>query len=301
MSRNEVERLTRGFRAYVQYQQTSSFDQFQAADPDAVAAVADREETIVLARAAKDLEALRSPKPQTAAKPSRLESVADHVQTTARKPEKPANQLWKTMEVVHPVETFENLGEIEGENATERLASVRSLLGDCTRCDLCASRTNIVFGVGNPDARLMIVGEAPGFNEDKQAEPFVGKAGELLDKMVVAMGLSREEIYIANVLKCRPPQNRDPLPGEVQQCAPFLKKQIAVIQPEVIVTMGKFASNTLAGTDGALGKIRGNWMSYQGIAMMPTYHPAYLLRNESAKRYAWEDLKKVMSKLGLGS
>jgi DNA polymerase len=179
------------------------------------------------------------------------------------------------------------------------LAQVRAELGDCTRCDLCKTRTNIVFGVGDPNARLMFIGEAPGYNEDKEGEPFVGKAGALLDKMIGAMTLSREKVYIANVLKCRPPNNRDPSPDEVATCSPFLQKQLAAIQPDVIVALGKFASNMLTGNDGSLGRIRGRWHEYQGVPVMPTYHPAYLLRSPNQKGKTWDDLKKVMTKLGL--
>lgn len=185
------------------------------------------------------------------------------------------------------------------EAAPTTLSEVREELGECTRCDLCEGRTNIVFGVGSSDARLMFIGEAPGYNEDKKGEPFVGKAGALLDRMIGAMTLSRQEVYIANVLKCRPPNNRDPSPREVATCSPFLEKQVAAIQPEVIVALGKFASNMLTGNDGPLGRIRGRWHQYEGVPVMPTYHPAYLLRSPNQKGKTWDDLKKVMSKLGL--
>lgn len=181
----------------------------------------------------------------------------------------------------------------------ETLDGIRKDLGDCQRCALGRTRTHIVFGVGSAKARLMFVGEAPGFHEDKQGEPFVGKAGELLDKMIGAMTLSRDEVYIANVLKCRPPENRDPAPDEVAKCSPFLERQIATIQPEVIVALGKFAANLLSGHQGSLNGVRGKWQSYKGIPLMPTFHPAYLLRNPADKAAAWADLKLVMQRLDL--
>jgi DNA polymerase len=173
-------------------------------------------------------------------------------------------------------------------------------LGDCTRCGLCEGRTHIVFGDGSPHARLMFVGEGPGYNEDQQARPFVGKAGQLLDKMVGAMGFARDEVYIANVVKCRPPDNRDPAPDEVVACSPFLHKQIDAIQPEVIVTLGRFAAHNLLGVDTPISRMRGEWHDFKGIPVMPTWHPAYLLRNESEKRNAWTDLQAVMKRMNAG-
>jgi uracil-DNA glycosylase family 4 len=178
------------------------------------------------------------------------------------------------------------------------LADVRAELGDCKRCKLHPMRTNIVFGVGNPAADLMFVGEAPGANEDLQGEPFVGDAGQLLTKMISAMGYRREDVYIANTLKCRPPGNRNPEPDEIEACEPFLKKQLAAIRPRVIVALGKFAAQWLTGKkDAAISALRGRWFSYEGIKVMPTYHPAYLLRTPSAKRQVWEDLQQVMVEL----
>lgn len=185
------------------------------------------------------------------------------------------------------------------EPGTPTLEAVRAELGDCKRCGLCETRTNIVFGVGNPDAEIMFIGEAPGINEDKQGEPFVGKAGALLDKMIAGMTLERGDVYIANVIKCRPPENRDPSPDEVRTCSPFLEEQVEAIQPKVIVALGKFASNMLTGNDGSLGSIRGRWHDYKGVPVMPTYHPAYLLRSPDQKGKAWGDLKLVMKKAGI--
>jgi DNA polymerase len=178
------------------------------------------------------------------------------------------------------------------------LADVRAELGECTRCKLHKTRTNIVFGVGNPAAELVFIGEAPGANEDLQGEPFVGDAGQLLTRMIVAMGFQREDVYIANILKCRPPGNRNPEPDEIESCEPFLKKQLASLQPKVIVALGKFAAQWLTGKpDAAISALRGKWHRYQGIPVMPTYHPAYLLRTPSAKRVVWEDLQQVMAEL----
>ncbi len=179
------------------------------------------------------------------------------------------------------------------------LAEVRAELGDCKRCKLHPTRTNIVFGVGNPDAELVFIGEAPGANEDLQGEPFVGDAGQLLTRMIAAMGYKREDVYIANTLKCRPPGNRNPEPDEIEACEPFLKKQLAALRPKVIVALGKFAAQWLAGKpDATIGSLRGRFHTYQGIKVMPTYHPAYLLRTPSAKRTVWEDLQLVMAELG---
>lgn len=182
------------------------------------------------------------------------------------------------------------------------LAEVRAELGDCRRCKLHPTRTNIVFGVGNPHAELVFIGEAPGQTEDLQGEPFVGDAGQLLTRMIEAMGFRRDEVYIANTLKCRPPGNRNPEADELEACEPFLKKQIAAIGPKVIVALGKFAAQWLTGKpEAAIGALRGRWSSYQGVKVMPTYHPAYLLRTPSQKRVVWEDLKLVMVELGRAS
>lgn len=179
------------------------------------------------------------------------------------------------------------------------LAQVREALGDCSRCPLHRGRTQIVFGVGNPDARLMFIGEGPGRDEDLQGEPFVGRAGQLLTRMIAAMGLRRDDVYIANIVKCRPPRNRDPEPDEVAACEPFLKGQIGAVNPEVIVTLGKYASQTLLQRQTPISRLRGRWTEYDGTALMPTFHPAYLLRNPAEKRPVWQDLQAVMKRLGL--
>ena len=180
----------------------------------------------------------------------------------------------------------------------ESLEELRAAIGDCQRCKLCSGRTHLVFGVGNPKAKLMFVGEGPGRDEDLQGEPFVGRAGQLLTDIITkGMGLKREDVYIANVVKCRPPENRNPEPDEVAACEPFLKKQIDLIRPKIIVGLGKFAVQTLLQSKVPITKVRGNWHSYHGIKLMPTFHPAYLLRNPADKKLVWEDIKKVIKEL----
>ncbi len=179
------------------------------------------------------------------------------------------------------------------------LKELRAAIGDCHRCKLWSGRTHLVFGVGNPKAQVMFVGEGPGRDEDLQGEPFVGRAGQLLTDIITkGMGLRREDIYIANVIKCRPPDNRNPEPDEVDSCEPFLVKQIEIIRPRIIVGLGKFAVQTLLKSKVPISKLRGNWHDYHGIRFMPTFHPAYLLRNPGEKRLVWEDIKKVLKELG---
>ena len=165
--------------------------------------------------------------------------------------------------------------------------------GSCTRCPLSEGRTQVVVGSGDPDADLMFVGEAPGFHEDKQGVPFVGQAGKLLETLLGEIGLSRQAVYIANVIKCRPPGNRNPEPDEVAQCEPFLFQQVDTIKPKVIVALGKFAAQCLLRTTDPITRIRGKEFTYRDAILIPTYHPAYLLRNPSAKKDVWEDMKRV--------
>jgi uracil-DNA glycosylase family 4 len=183
-------------------------------------------------------------------------------------------------------------------NAADALHAVREDIGDCTRCKLhTLGRNQVVFGVGNPEADLMFVGEAPGADEDIQGVPFVGRAGQLLTKIIEAIGLKREDVYIANVIKCRPPQNRNPEPDEIETCEPFLFRQVDIIKPKVIVALGKFAAQTLLRTLDPISRLRGRQFSYRGAVLIPTFHPAYLLRNPSSKREVWEDMKLVKSLL----
>ena len=183
-----------------------------------------------------------------------------------------------------------------GTDEFPRLDEVRRTLGDCRRCKLCSGRKNLVFGVGNPKARLVFVGEGPGAEEDNQGIPFVGAAGQLLTKMIVAMGYARDEVYICNVVKCRPPGNRNPEPDELQSCQPFLEAQLNAIRPSVIIALGKFAAQTLLRTDTPITRLRGQWREYLGIPLMPTFHPAYLLRSPGEKKSAWIDLRAVMAR-----
>ncbi len=200
-----------------------------------------------------------------------------------------------TLPVVQAPSLFEAIERIEGDT----LERIREDIGDCTRCRLHRRRTNIVFGVGNPNAELVFVGEGPGHDEDVQGIPFVGRAGQLLTQIIEAMGLRREDVYICNVIKCRPPENRNPEKDEIATCSPFLLRQIAVIAPKVIVCLGNIAAQTLLGTHKSISQFRGQWFDYRGSRLIATYHPAYLLRNPAAKGDVWDDLKKVMAVLGL--
>jgi DNA polymerase len=178
------------------------------------------------------------------------------------------------------------------------LVSIRRDIGDCTRCKLHRlGRTQVVFGIGNPDASLMFVGEGPGADEDVQGVPFVGRAGQLLTKIIEAIGLERSEVYIANVVKCRPPENRNPEPDEIETCQPFLFRQIDAVAPKVIVALGTFAAKTLLATNDPISRLRGRVFPYRGAQLVPTFHPAFLLRSPDRKRDVWEDMKKVRALL----
>jgi DNA polymerase len=187
----------------------------------------------------------------------------------------------------------------ERERRQAALAALAAEVRECRQCALCESRQRTVFGVGDPCARLMLVGEAPGAEEDRLGEPFVGRAGQLLDDMLAAMGLDRGRVYIANIVKCRPPQNRQPEPREALSCLPFLRRQIAVVAPELICALGATAAKTLLGTPAPIGRLRGRFHDFDGIPLMPTFHPAHLLRAPEDKRLAWADLKQILAHLGL--
>ena len=206
------------------------------------------------------------------------------------------------------VESAVPSGDVEARNKADLLAAVRERVAACTKCaHLACSRTQTVFGVGNPDADLMFIGEAPGADEDQQGEPFVGRAGQLLTRILKAMNFAREDVYIANILKCRPDMpagsfgNRPPTPTEMQTCRPYLMEQIDIIQPRVLVALGAVAVEGLLGTRAAMRELRGRWHTYNSIPLMITYHPAYLLRNQapSEKRKVWEDMLQVMERLEL--
>lgn len=195
----------------------------------------------------------------------------------------------------HGPSLFESAERVEGDS----LERICGELAGCTRCKLHRKRTNVVFGVGNPHAELVFVGEGPGHDEDVQGIPFVGRAGQLLTQMITAMGLKREDVYIANVVKCRPPENRTPEKDEIATCLPFLMRQLANINPKAIVCLGSVASQALLNTNKSISHFRGQWFDFRGAKLMATYHPAYLLRNPHAKPEVWADLKKVMAFLGL--
>jgi len=189
---------------------------------------------------------------------------------------------------------------IDDFEQTESLDEMNQLICDCQKCDLGRTRTNFVFGVGNPDADIMFVGEAPGADEDRLGEPFVGRAGQLLNKILAAMKLQREDVYIANILKCRPPNNRDPQPSEAETCEPYLHHQIKLIRPKIICCLGRIAAQRLLQTNMSLGQMRDRWFDYQGTTLMVTYHPAALLRNSQYKRPLWDDMQKLLKKLENG-
>ena len=226
--------------------------------------------------------------------------VADHlrffeelgVRGVSRDPEWRARVSTETTEGM-PEAAEAQTAPIASESGAELIA-IRADLGDCTRCKLHKGRTQIVYGVGNPNAQLMFVGEAPGADEDAQGEPFVGRAGQLLTKIIESIGLQRSDVYIANVIKCRPPNNRAPEPDEVSQCQPFLFRQIDTIRPRVIVALGTHAAHALLDTDVPISRIRGKVHPFRHeSSLIPTFHPAYLLRSPERKRDVWEDMKKV--------
>ncbi len=214
-------------------------------------------------------------------------------------PTKPIETMAKSapapVRITTPNDLFAEMLKIKGDT----LAKIRADIGDCTRCKLHKGRNKIVFGDGNSRARLVFVGEGPGADEDKQGVPFVGRAGKLLTQMIEAMGLQRQDVYICNVVKCRPPENRKPEDDEVATCSPYLLRQLDAIEPKVLVCLGAVAAQTLLVTNRGISQFRGEWIDWHGRRLMATYHPAYLLRNPAAKGEVWKDLQKVMAELGL--
>ena len=194
---------------------------------------------------------------------------------------------------IHSIPASEIEVDKPGPSPVMTLEEVRKELGDCKRCKLHRARRTIVFGEGNESAKLMFIGEAPGYDEDVQGRPFVGRAGQLLTKIIQSINIQREEVYIANIIKCRPPQNRNPEPDEIQSCNPFLMKQIRAIQPKIICALGTFSAQTLLQTDVKISALRGKFYDFEGIKVIPTYHPAFLLRNPERKKEVWEDMKKI--------
>ena len=216
-----------------------------------------------------------------------------------RRSEPKTNHSLDTEEHV-PIEMKTQAQTLQVVDPTSALSLIREDIGDCTRCRLHKQgRKQIVFGVGNPRAELMFIGEAPGADEDEQGEPFVGRAGQLLNNMIKAMGLRREEVYIANIIKCRPPNNRTPERDECETCSPFLMRQIEVIGPKVLVALGAVAAKTLLAVNAPMSELRGRWFDFRGTKLAVTYHPAFLLRDPRQKKETWKDLQMVMKELGL--
>jgi uracil-DNA glycosylase family 4 len=240
---------------------------------------------------------------EAAATPGRAPAAPMNVASSSASQKSPGTSAMK-LPAAAPASTILPVAAPSLFEAIERIAGdtlprIREDIGDCTRCKLHKGRTKIVFGTGNPNADLMFVGEGPGRDEDLSGEPFVGRAGKLLTDMIKAMGLQREDVYIANVVKCRPPENRLPEKDEITTCSPFLMRQIDAIKPKVICTLGSCSAQTLLQTAQGISKLRGEWFDFRGAKLMPTYHPAYLLRNPAAKPEVWKDLQKVMAVLGL--
>jgi DNA polymerase len=229
------------------------------------------------------------------------ESASPQIQPEQREPMTPSARAAVVPAVEEDLFAVANpKPESKVTDPAKALRIIREDLGDCTRCRLHKQgRKQIVFGVGNPRAHLMFIGEAPGADEDEQGEPFVGRAGQLLNNMIKAMGLRREDVYIANIIKCRPPGNRTPERDECETCSPFLMRQIAVIQPQVIVALGAVAAKTLLAINAPMAELRGHWYDFRGTRLAVTYHPAFLLRDPRQKKEAWKDLQMVMKELGL--
>ncbi len=216
--------------------------------------------------------------------------------------ESPASRLKQYLEIEKSFGVSEIEAKPKEKKGSSKKEALNALFAEFANCKLCAlakTRTKLVFGSGNSEARLLFVGEAPGFDEDQQGLPFVGAAGQLLTKIIEAMKLKREDVYIANCLKCRPPENRNPQPEEISSCSPILMRQIEIIQPKVICALGKFAAQTLLKTEQPISKLRGRFHDWNGTKLMPTFHPAYLLRNPDDKKLAWEDAQKIMAELGI--
>ena len=204
-----------------------------------------------------------------------------------------------TSDCLEKVMNWGNGGNSGGLPVLEHLEAIQQDLGDCKRCRLSRNRNRIVFGEGNPDAKLMFIGEGPGFEEDQQGAPFVGAAGQLLTKIIAAIRHTRDDVYICNIIKCRPPGNRNPEPDEIETCVPFLSRQVMAVQPEFIVALGAVAAQTLLNSTVPISRLRGRFYEYLGIKVIPTYHPAFLLRNPERKRDVWEDMKILMREMGI--
>ena len=252
--------------------------------------------------AEEGLEGLPSMRPRTAA-PGPDAVGAKPAASAAARPYAPDGASARAAAASSPGSTpppSELLSRYPGLDKTGSLEALSEFIGDCKRCKLAPLRTHLVFGVGNPEADLMFVGEAPGADEDARGEPFVGRAGQLLTDIIErGMGLKRSDVYICNVIKCRPPDNRNPEPDEVAACEPFLMRQIDLVRPRAIVALGTFAVQALLKIKTPISRLRGNWHEVRGVKLMPTFHPAYLLRSPGEKRWVWQDIQEVMKVLGI--
>jgi DNA polymerase len=287
-------------RAYVEYfRDLGVYDFYRRGEPVAAAVEESVQQVVVevIAPQTYAIEAKRPVEPQepasTVAKPTQQKPVPTLVDQDSLEPSIPKLVSFNNLTPL-PVE------RLAAANRPAALKAIQEEIGDCTRCPLAyAGRHKIVFADGDPNARLMFVGEGPGADEDAQGLPFVGKAGQLLNNMIAAMGVKREQVYIANIVKCRPPGNRTPEPVEATTCSQFLVKQIDVVQPEVIVALGSTAATYLLGVKQSLSGLRGRWHSCRGAKLAVTYHPAFLLRDPRQKAEAWKDLQMVMKEMGL--
>jgi uracil-DNA glycosylase family 4 len=268
------------------YRELGIYDFYRRGGPAAVVADSRIEQAITVAPAAAE-----APEPASLSSPSMTSIPTAPQESTIPR---------RTLVSDQPVPPLVSFGPIlPAAQRPAALAAVRDLIGECQRCQLAQGRNKIVFADGDPNAQIMFVGEGPGADEDAQGLPFVGRAGQLLNNMIAAMGLKREQVYIANIVKCRPPQNRKPEPGEANTCMPFLERQIEIVRPRVLVALGATAATYLLGMRGSIASMRGRIHDYRGIQTVVTYHPAFLLRDPTQKKEAWKDLQMAMSALGI--
>jgi DNA polymerase len=271
------------------YRELGIYDFYRRAVPSVVDAPAAEETALeATAAAARVPESIPEPIPTPAPSPTTITAIEENVIP---------RRVTVSDQPVPPLVSFGPV--LPAEQRRTALEAVRDLIGECQRCQLAQGRNKLVFGVGDPNAQLMFVGEGPGADEDTQGEPFVGRAGQLLNNMIGAMGLNREQVYIANIVKCRPPQNRKPEPDEARTCLPFLERQIEIVRPRVLVALGATAATYLLGMRGSIGAMRGRIHDYRGIQTVVTYHPAFLLRDPTQKKEAWKDLQMAMAALGI--
>jgi uracil-DNA glycosylase family 4 len=268
------------------YRELGIYDFYRRGDPAAVVADSQIEQAVAVASAAAE-----------APEPAPFSSLSITSIPTAPQESTIPRRTLVSDQPVPPLVSFGPV--LPAAQRPAALAAVRDLIGECQRCQLAQGRNKIVFADGDPNAQIMFVGEGPGADEDAQGLPFVGRAGQLLNNMIAAMGLKREQVYIANIVKCRPPQNRKPEPGEANTCMPFLERQIEIVRPRVLVALGATAATYLLGMRGSIASMRGRIHDYRGIQTVVTYHPAFLLRDPTQKKEAWKDLQVAMSALGI--